>query len=73
MKKKDVKLFSKAIHTLKTLMQDLKDERKDYHTQVDLLTKQLDTKMKKMSKEAKEALDEMYELYENLYDETGKG
>jgi len=73
MRKKDVELFSKAIHTLKALMQHLADERENYHKQVDLLTTQHDVRINNMLKEAKEVLDKVYELYEDLYHNGNEG
>jgi len=73
MKKKDINLFNKTIHTLKTLMQGLICERDNYHKQIDLLTQQHDIRINQMFKEAEEILGELYELFEDLYNEkTGE-
>jgi len=56
MKKKDINLFNKAIHKIKDIMVDLKEEREKH-----------DKKIDKLMGEAKEVLDEIYELFDDLY------
>jgi len=80
MKDKDIKLFSKAIHNAKKVIQDIETERQKAHEKLNKsihTIKQVrnshDKKMKKLTEEVKEILDEVYELFEDLYEEkTGE-
>lgn len=74
MKEKDIKLFDKAIHQAKQLMEEIVQERKKYHNKLNLLLKTLikirnshDTKMKNILTTQSNILDEMYELFDDLY------
>jgi len=71
MEARDINLFNKAIHTVKALMKDLAGERKDYHKQIDRLTKKHDKKIIKMLEEGREVLNELYELFSDLYNNKG--
>lgn len=56
MKKKDIELFNKAIHNLKRIINEIKEERDNHHK-----------KMNKLIKEQLEVLNEVYELFDDLY------
>jgi len=58
MKKKDVELFNKAIHQVKRIVAEIKEERDTHHK-----------KMNKLIQEQLEVLDEIYILFDNLYGE----
>ena len=57
MKKKDIKLFDKAIHKVKHLTQKIYNQKKE---------------MDKDIKELKEIADELYELFDDLYSNNKK-
>ena len=61
MKKRDINLFNKAIHKVKDIMYDLKEEREKH-----------DKKIDKLMEEAKEVLEDVYLLFDDLSNEEGK-
>ena len=73
MKKKDINLFSKAIHEVKYAIAEIAQERKKYHENVTKLRqeqramrKKHDTSVKKQIRELKQAVNDLYELYADL-------
>ena len=72
MKKKDIKLFDKAIHRVKDIMVVLVTERETYHKQVEKLTKRHDKKMNSLIKKEQTILRDMYTLFDDLTDNEGK-
>lgn len=57
MKKKDIKLFNKAIHKAKGLVDKVVKQKKEMDEDI---------------VELKEIVDELYELFDDLYGENGK-
>ena len=58
MKKESIDLFNKAIHQVKRIVVEIKEERDTHHK-----------KMNKLIQEQLEVLDEIYTLFDNLYGE----
>lgn len=67
MQEKDIKLFDRAIHHLKEILWDLKNERDEFHNKIDKLSADHDNATNKLMNKAKETLDEVQELLDDLY------
>jgi len=79
MKKKDIKLFNKAIHQIKQVATEISKERQAYHEEMLQIRKEQremrkghDRAVKKEIKELLKVVDEMYELFSDLTNERGK-
>ena len=79
MKKKDIKLFDKAIHNAKAVLDGITQERNLYHKEVSELRKQQttlrykhDKKMKKLTNKCKKIINELYELFDDLSGKEGR-
>lgn len=66
MNKKDVDLFYRATHDIKTLIAEVQGERKKYHTKLEELKNQHDEELSGLISQLMSVLDELNELIEDL-------
>ncbi len=71
MKKKDVKLFNKAIHQVKFVVDSIHKDREKYYKELSQMRTDHNKAMKKRMKTLLKVVDEMQELFEDLYEENG--
>lgn len=68
MKKKDIILFSEAIHNTKWIIEGLKREREAFNKEKEEHNKRSQELMEDLAK----VVAEMYELFDNLYPSNGE-
>lgn len=78
MKKKDIKLFNKAIHEVKKVITEISKENKKYHKESlkkdkirIIRRKRYDKAINKQIKELLGIITELYELFDDLYNRKG--
>jgi len=70
MKKKNEKLFNKAIHEVKKVIGDIQKERETYREDFVTLRKKHDKKMETMTSDLLEVIDDLHELFLDLTDKN---
>ena len=71
MNKKLLNLFNKTIHEVKSITQEIFDERQDYHKKFVKLRKEHDNEMMKLIKELKQITQDLYNIFIEI-DEGGE-
>lgn len=72
MKKEDIELFDKAIHDVKRIVGNVKQEKDEFRKKLRELKIEFNKKTNSHIKELLNVVDELYELFEDLQNDNGK-